>query len=90
LSQFPNTLPGNGRVGSVPWNVETVPHFLASAGFPRTVFPASTKSLEHFGTSHKGYALAHTQVGGEKKKKSKLQAHQTPEDQDKNLQQLLL
>ncbi|NP_001389840.1 protein SCAF11 isoform 3 [Mus musculus] len=70
LSWFPNTLPGNGRVGSVPWSVETAFLSLASSGLPRTVFPASTTSLEHFGTSHKGYALAHTQGGGEKKQTS--------------------
>ncbi|XP_021038987.1 protein SCAF11 isoform X3 [Mus caroli] len=70
LSWFPNTLPGNGRVGSVPWSVETGLLSLASTDLPRTVFPASTTSLEHFGTSHKGYALAHTQGGGEKKQTS--------------------
>lgn len=70
LSWFPNTLPGNGRVGSVPWSVETAVLPLVSSVLPRTIFPASTMSLENFGTSHKGYALAHTQGGGEKKQTS--------------------
>ncbi|XP_028645192.1 protein SCAF11 isoform X2 [Grammomys surdaster] len=70
LSWFPNTLPGNGRVGSVPWSVETAVLPLVSSVLPRMIFPASTMSLENFGTSHKGYALAHTQGGGEKKQTS--------------------
>ncbi|XP_031215528.1 protein SCAF11, partial [Mastomys coucha] len=70
LSWFPNALPGNGRVGSVPWSVETAVISLLSSVLPRTIFPASTISLENFGTSHKGYALAHTQGGGEKKQTS--------------------
>lgn len=49
LSWFPNTLPGNGRVGSVPWSVETAVLPLVSSVLPRTIFPASTMSLENFG-----------------------------------------
>ncbi|XP_051016219.1 protein SCAF11 [Acomys russatus] len=70
LSWFPNTLPGIGRVGFVPWSVETAVLPLISSVLPTTIFPASTVSLEIFGTSHKGYALAHTQGGGEKKQTS--------------------
>ncbi|GAB1299772.1 SR-related CTD-associated factor 11 [Apodemus speciosus] len=65
LSWFPNTLPGNGRVDSVSWSVETAVLSLVSSVLPRTIFPASTISLENFGT-----ALAHTQGGGEKKQTS--------------------
>ncbi|XP_021488511.1 protein SCAF11 isoform X2 [Meriones unguiculatus] len=70
LSWFPNTLPGIGRVGFVPWSVETTVLPLISSVLPTTIFPASTMSLENFGPSHKGCALAHTQGGGEKKQTS--------------------
>ncbi|CAO2601160.1 Protein SCAF11 [Lemmus lemmus] len=70
LSWFPNTLPGIGRVGFVPWSVETEVFPLIASVLPRTIFPASTMSLENFGTFHKGYALAHAQGGGEKKQTS--------------------
>uniref|UniRef100_A0A8C8TME9 Uncharacterized protein n=1 Tax=Peromyscus maniculatus bairdii TaxID=230844 RepID=A0A8C8TME9_PERMB len=70
LSWFPNTLPGIGRVGFVPWSPETEVLPLIASVLPRTIFSASTMSLENFGTSHKGCALAHTQGGGEKKQTS--------------------
>ncbi|XP_049984599.1 protein SCAF11 isoform X2 [Alexandromys fortis] len=70
LSWFPNTLPGIGRVGFVPWSIETEVLPLIASVLPRTIFPASTTSLENFGTFHKGYALAHAQGGGEKKQTS--------------------
>ncbi|XP_005067203.1 protein SCAF11 isoform X1 [Mesocricetus auratus] len=70
VSWFPNTLPGIGRVGFVPWSVETEVIPLITSVLPRTIFPASTMSLDNFGTYHKGYALAHTQGGGEKKQTS--------------------
>ncbi|KAL1767297.1 SCAF11 isoform X1 [Sigmodon hispidus] len=71
LSWFPNTSPGIGRVDFVPWSVETEVLPLIASVLPRTIFPASTMSLENFeSTYHKGYALAHTQGGGEKKQTS--------------------
>ncbi|XP_032104280.1 protein SCAF11 isoform X3 [Sapajus apella] len=70
LSWFPDTLPGIGRIGFIPWNVETEVLPLISSVLPRTIFPTSTISLENFGTSCKGYALAHTQEGEEKKQTS--------------------
>ncbi|XP_005406652.1 PREDICTED: protein SCAF11 isoform X2 [Chinchilla lanigera] len=70
LSWSPDASPGMGRIGFIPWSVgaEVLP--LISSVLPRTVFPASTLSLENFGTSCKGYALAHTQEGEEKKQTS--------------------
>ncbi|XP_074259274.1 protein SCAF11 isoform X1 [Saimiri boliviensis] len=70
LSWFPDTLPGIVRIGFIPWNVETEVLPLISSVLPRTIFPTSTISLENFGTSCKGYALAHTQEGEEKKQTS--------------------
>uniref|UniRef100_A0A8D1K548 SFR19-like C-terminal domain-containing protein n=1 Tax=Sus scrofa TaxID=9823 RepID=A0A8D1K548_PIG len=70
LSWFPDTLPGAGRIGFIPWNIETEVLPLISSVLPRTIFPSSTISLENFGTSCKGYALAHTQEGEEKKQTS--------------------
>ncbi|XP_024431511.2 protein SCAF11 isoform X2 [Desmodus rotundus] len=70
LSWFPDTLPGIGRIGFIPWNIETEVLPLISSVMPRTIFPTSTISLENFGTSYKGYALAHTQEGEEKKQTS--------------------
>ncbi|MEJ1271311.1 SR-related CTD-associated factor 11 [Cricetulus griseus] len=70
LSWFSNTLPGSGRVDFVPWSVEAEVIPLITSVLPRTIFPASTMSLDTFGTYHKGYALAHTQGGGEKKQTS--------------------
>lgn len=70
LSWFPDTLPGIGRIGFIPWNIETEVLPLVSSLLPRTIFPTSTISLENFGTSCKGYALAHTQEGEEKKQTS--------------------
>ncbi|XP_032732860.1 protein SCAF11 isoform X4 [Lontra canadensis] len=70
LSWFPHTSPGSGRIGFIPWNTETQVLPLISSVLPRTIFPTSTISLENFGTSCKGYALAHTQEGEEKKKTS--------------------
>ncbi|KAM9673678.1 protein SCAF11 isoform 2-T2 [Trichechus inunguis] len=68
LSWFRDTLPGNGRNGFMPWNIETEVLPLISSALPRTIFPTSTISLENFGTSCMGYALAHTQ--GEEKKQT--------------------
>uniref|UniRef100_A0A8C3YWB9 SR-related CTD associated factor 11 n=1 Tax=Catagonus wagneri TaxID=51154 RepID=A0A8C3YWB9_9CETA len=70
LSWFPDTLPGVGRIGFIPWNIETEVLPLISSVLPRTIFPSSTISLENFGTSCKGYTLAHTQEGEEKKQTS--------------------
>ncbi|XP_036723116.1 protein SCAF11 isoform X6 [Balaenoptera musculus] len=70
LSWFPDTLPGIGRISFIPWNVETEVLPLISSVLPRTIFPTSTIYLENFGTSCKGYALAHTQEGEEKKQTS--------------------
>ncbi|XP_057556969.1 protein SCAF11 isoform X5 [Hippopotamus amphibius kiboko] len=70
LSWFPDTLPGIGRISFIPWNVETEVLPLVSSVLPRTIFPTSTVSLENFGTSCRGYALAHTQEGEEKKQTS--------------------
>ncbi|XP_004765640.1 protein SCAF11 isoform X2 [Mustela putorius furo] len=70
LSWFPHTSPGSGRIGFIPWNIETQVLPLISSVLPRTIFPTSTISLENFGTSCKGYALAHTQEGEEKKQTS--------------------
>ncbi|XP_066225119.1 protein SCAF11 isoform X2 [Saccopteryx leptura] len=70
LSWFPDTFPGIGRIGFIPWNIETEVLPLISSVLPRTIFPTSTISLENFGTSCKGYALAHTQEGDEKKQTS--------------------
>lgn len=70
LSWFPDTSPGIGRIGFRPWNIETQVLPLISSVLPRTIFPTSTISLENFGTSCKGYALAHTQEGEEKKQTS--------------------
>ncbi|KAM5249528.1 protein SCAF11 isoform 1-T3 [Hipposideros larvatus] len=70
LSWFPDTLPGIGRIGFIPWNIETEVLPLISSVLPRTIFPTSTISLENFGTSCKGYALAHAQEGEEKKQTS--------------------
>ncbi|TEA35706.1 hypothetical protein DBR06_SOUSAS1110056, partial [Sousa chinensis] len=71
LSWFPDTLPGIGRISFIPWNIETeVLPLISSSVLPRTIFPTSTISLENFGTSCKGYALAHTQEGEEKKQTS--------------------
>lgn len=70
LSWFPDTLPGIGRVGFIPWNIGTEVLPLISSVMPRTIFPTSTISLENFGASYKGYALAHTQEGEEKKQTS--------------------
>ncbi|XP_014313648.1 protein SCAF11 isoform X5 [Myotis lucifugus] len=70
LSWFPDTLPGIGRIGFIPWNIETEVLPLIPSVLPRTVFPTSTISLRNFGTSCKGYALAHTQEGEEKKQTS--------------------
>ncbi|XP_042533485.1 protein SCAF11 isoform X2 [Dipodomys spectabilis] len=69
LSWFPGTLPGIVRVGFVPWNVgpEVLP--LISSVLPRSIFPTNSMSLENFGTC-KGYTLAHTQEGDEKKQTS--------------------
>ncbi|XP_027624127.1 protein SCAF11 isoform X1 [Tupaia chinensis] len=68
LSWFPDIIPGIGRIGFIPWNVEVLP--LISSVSPRMIFPTSTISLEHFGTYYKGYAVAHTQEGEEKKQTS--------------------
>ncbi|XP_007179290.2 protein SCAF11 isoform X5 [Balaenoptera acutorostrata] len=70
LSWFPDTLPGIGRISFIPWNIETEVLPLISSVLPRTIFPTNTISLENFGTSCKGYALAHTQEGEEKKQTS--------------------
>ncbi|XP_028000020.2 protein SCAF11 isoform X2 [Eptesicus fuscus] len=70
LSWFPDTLPAIGRIGFIPWNTETEVLPLIPSVLPRTIFPTSTISLENFGTSCKGYALAHTQEGEEKKQTS--------------------
>ncbi|XP_015989794.1 protein SCAF11 isoform X1 [Rousettus aegyptiacus] len=70
LSWFPNTLPGIGRIDFIPWNIATEVLPLISSVLPRTIFPTCTISLENFGTSCKGYALAHTQEGEEKKQTS--------------------
>ncbi|KAM4882199.1 protein SCAF11 isoform 2-T2 [Thomomys bottae] len=70
LSWFPDTLPGIGRVDFVPWNVETEVLPLISSMLPRSIFPTNATSLENFGTSCKGYTLAHTQEGDEKKQTS--------------------
>ncbi|XP_036916984.1 protein SCAF11 isoform X4 [Sturnira hondurensis] len=70
LSWFPDTLPGIGRIGFIPWNIETEVLPLISSVMPRAIFPTSTMSFENFGTSYKGYALAHTQEGEEKKQTS--------------------
>ncbi|XP_036157165.1 protein SCAF11 isoform X8 [Myotis myotis] len=70
LSWFPETLPGIGRIGFIPWNIETEVLPLIPSVLPRTIFPTSTISLQNFGTSCKGYALAHTQEGEEKKQTS--------------------
>nr|XP_036312068.1 protein SCAF11 isoform X4 [Pipistrellus kuhlii] len=70
LSWFPDTLPAIGRIGFIPWNIETEVLPLNPSVLPRTIFPTSTISLENFGTSCKGYALAHTQEGEEKKQTS--------------------
>uniref|UniRef100_A0A2K6FKU7 SR-related CTD associated factor 11 n=1 Tax=Propithecus coquereli TaxID=379532 RepID=A0A2K6FKU7_PROCO len=68
LSWFPDTLPGIGRIGFIPWNIEMEVLPLISSVLPRTIFPTSTLSLENFGASCK--ALAHTQEGEEKKQTS--------------------
>ncbi|XP_040092922.1 protein SCAF11-like isoform X1 [Oryx dammah] len=70
LSWFPDTLPGIGRISFIPWNIEIEVLPLVSSVLPRTILPTSTISLENFGTSCKGYALAHTQEGEEKKQTS--------------------
>ncbi|KAM8803143.1 protein SCAF11 [Rhynchonycteris naso] len=70
LSWFPDTFPGIGRIGFIPWNIETEVLPLISSVLPRSIFQTSTISLENFGTSCKGYALAHTQEGDEKKQTS--------------------
>ncbi|XP_045143179.1 protein SCAF11 isoform X2 [Echinops telfairi] len=70
MSWFRDTLPGIGRNDFIPWNIETEILPLGSSVLPRTVFPTSTIALENFGTSCKGYALAHTQEGEEKKQTS--------------------
>ncbi|XP_054447176.1 protein SCAF11 isoform X2 [Pteronotus mesoamericanus] len=70
LSWFPDTLPGIGRIGFIACNTETEVLPLISSVMPRTIFPSSTVSLENFGTFCKGYALAHTQEGEEKKQTS--------------------
>ncbi|XP_007936102.1 protein SCAF11 [Orycteropus afer afer] len=70
FSWFHDTVPGLGRNDFIPWNIETEVLPLVSSVFPRTIFPTSTISLENFGTSCKGYALAHTQEGEEKKQTS--------------------
>lgn len=70
LSWFPDSLPGIGRIGFIPWNVEAEVLPLISSVLPRTVFPTSILSLENFDSSCKGYALAHTQEGEEKKQTS--------------------
>ncbi|KAG8510109.1 Protein SCAF11, partial [Galemys pyrenaicus] len=67
LSWFPDTLPGIGRIGFIPWNSQTEVLPLISSVLPRNIFPTSTMSLENFG---KGYALAHAQEGEEKKQTS--------------------
>ncbi|XP_064140416.1 protein SCAF11 isoform X1 [Loxodonta africana] len=68
LSWFHDTLPGVGRNDFMPWNIETEVFPLISSVLPRTIFPTSTISLENFGTSCMGCALAHTQ--GEEKKQT--------------------
>ncbi|XP_023579318.1 protein SCAF11 [Octodon degus] len=70
LSWFPDSLPGIGRIGFIPWNAEAEVLPLLSSIFPRAAFPTSTLSFKNFGTSCKGYALAHTQEGEEKKQTS--------------------
>ncbi|XP_047404507.1 protein SCAF11 isoform X1 [Sciurus carolinensis] len=70
LSWFPDTLPGIGRIGFIPWDIETEVLPLISSVLPRTIFPTSTISLENFGTFCKGYTLTHTQEGEEKKQTS--------------------
>ncbi|XP_055437594.1 protein SCAF11 isoform X3 [Bubalus kerabau] len=70
LSWFPDTLPGIGRISFIPWNIEIEVLPLISSVLPRTILPTSTISLENFGTSCKGYTLAHTQEGEEKKQTS--------------------
>ncbi|XP_077026768.1 protein SCAF11 isoform X2 [Tamandua tetradactyla] len=70
LSWFPDALPGIGRIGFIPWNIETEGLPPRSSVLPRIIFPTSTLFLEDFGTSCKGYALAHTQEGEEKKQTS--------------------
>jgi len=49
LSWFPHTSPGIGRIGFIPWNIETQVLPLISSVLPRTIFPTSTISLENFG-----------------------------------------
>nr|XP_045007741.1 protein SCAF11 isoform X1 [Jaculus jaculus] len=70
LSWFPDTLPGIGRIGFIPWNIETEVLPVISSVLPRTIFPTTTMPLENFGTSCKEYALAHTKGGEEKKNTS--------------------
>ncbi|XP_075407954.1 protein SCAF11 isoform X2 [Tenrec ecaudatus] len=70
ISWFRDTLPGIGRNDFIPWNIETEILPLGSSVLPRTIFPTRTTALENFGTSCKGYALAHTQEGEEKKQAS--------------------
>ncbi|XP_037369999.1 protein SCAF11 isoform X2 [Talpa occidentalis] len=70
LSWFPDTLPGIGRIGFIPWNIETEVLPLISSVLPRNIFPTSTISVDNFGTSCKGCALAHAQGGEEKKQTS--------------------
>ncbi|XP_008839536.1 protein SCAF11 isoform X2 [Nannospalax galili] len=61
--------PGLGRIGFIPWNVETEVLPLITSVLPRTIFP-STMSLENFGMPHKECALARTHGGEEKKQTS--------------------
>nr|XP_006202944.1 protein SCAF11 isoform X1 [Vicugna pacos] len=70
LSWFPDASPGVGRIGFIPWNIGTEVLPLISSVLPRTIFPTSIISLENFGTSCQGCALAHTQEGEEKKQTS--------------------
>ncbi|XP_006888238.1 PREDICTED: protein SCAF11-like [Elephantulus edwardii] len=71
LSWFRDTLPGIGRNGLIPCDVETEVFPVFSSVLPQTIFPTSTDiSLENFGTYWKEYALTHTQEGEEKKQTS--------------------
>ncbi|XP_006015995.1 protein SCAF11 isoform X2 [Alligator sinensis] len=63
------------RVESIPFmsceaEAEIETFLLASTSIPGTVFPTNSRPLENFESSGKGYAVAHTQGGEEKKQAS--------------------
>ncbi|XP_038615268.1 protein SCAF11 isoform X1 [Tachyglossus aculeatus] len=70
LSWSSDTLPGLTRAGVMPSNAEAEILPLASTVLPGAIFSTNIASLEHFESCCKGYTLAHTHGGEEKKQAS--------------------